>query len=408
LPSTIRKKMKILSKILLPLISIIIVTGCTVPGSHLSVSDKNIVQTNALDNQKTESINVYPLSPSFVRQYSENSNVHGQLQTNPALDKKVAQYEYRVGAGDVLNITVWGHPELTIPAGSYRSAEEAGHWVHSNGKIFYPYIGFVDVQGKTVVEIGKFLADKLSKFVNSPQVDVNLAAFRSQKFYVIGEISQPGQQFITNVPLTLLDAINQGGGLTEVADWRNVTLTRAGQSESISLYKLIQDGELTQNRLMQGGDILHIPNNDEQKVFVLGEVGSPSLLKIDRSGMSITEALTTVGGINEISADATGVFVIRSAQRDAPNQAFLKSYQQKNQPLAETNAADSSIANIYQLDVTDATALMTGTGFELQPYDVVYVTAAPLTRWNRVMAQLLPSISGFDDLSNSILSITNW
>jgi polysaccharide export outer membrane protein len=408
LPSTIRKKMKILSKILLPLISIIIVTGCTVPGSHLSVSDKNIVQTNALDNQKTESINVYPLSPSFVRQYSENSNVHGQLQTNPALDKKVAQYEYRVGAGDVLNITVWGHPELTIPAGSYRSAEEAGHWVHSNGKIFYPYIGFVDVQGKTVVEIGKFLADKLSKFVNSPQVDVNLAAFRSQKFYVIGEISQPGQQFITNVPLTLLDAINQGGGLTEVADWRNVTLTRAGQSESISLYKLIQDGELTQNRLMQGGDILHIPNNDEQKVFVLGEVGSPSLLKIDRSGMSITEALTTVGGINEISADATGVFVIRSAQRDAPNQAFLKSYQQKNQPLAETNAADSSIANIYQLDVTDATALMTGTGFELQPYDVVYVTAAPLTRWNRVMAQLLPSISGFDDLSNSILSIQNW
>ncbi|PKH03431.1 sugar transporter [Psychromonas sp. MB-3u-54] len=400
--------MKIVSKILLPLISIIIVTGCTIPGSHLTVSDKNIVQTNTPDNQKIESVNVYPLSPSFVRQYSENSNVHGQLQTNPALDKKVAQYEYRVGAGDVLNITVWGHPELTIPAGSYRSAEEAGHWVHSNGKIFYPYVGFVDVQGKTVVEIGKLLADKLSKFVNSPQVDVNLAAFRSQKVYVIGEIVQPGQQFITNVPLTLLDAINQGGGLTEVADWRNVTLTRAGQSESISLYKLIQDGELTQNRLMQEGDILHIPNNDEQKIFVLGDVGSPSLLKIDRSGMSITEALTSVGGINEISADATGVFVIRSAQRDAPNQEFLKSYQQKNQPQSETNAADSSIANIYQLDVTDATALMTGTGFELQPYDVVYVTAAPLTRWNRVMAQLLPSISGFDNLSNSILSIQNW
>jgi polysaccharide export outer membrane protein len=400
--------MKILSKILLPLISIIIVTGCTVPGSHLSVSDKNIVQTNALDNQKTESINVYPLSPSFVRQYSENSNVHGQLQTNPALDRKVAQYEYRVGAGDVLNITIWGHPELTIPAGSNRSAQESGNWVHSNGKIFYPYVGFVDVQGKTVVEIGKFLTDKLSKFINSPQVDVKLAAFRSQKVYVIGEIVQPGQQFITNVPLTVLDAINQGGGLTDVADWRNVTLTRLGQSESISLYKLIQSGDLTQNRLMQGGDILHVPNNDEQKVFVLGEVGSPSLLKIDRSGMSITEALTTVGGINELQADATGVFIIRSARRDAPNQAFLESYQQKSQPQSAANAADSSIANIYQLDVTDATALMTGTGFELQPYDVVYVTAAPLTRWNRVISQLLPTISGFDNLSNSILSITNW
>lgn len=399
--------MNIVSKILLPLVSILIVTGCTIPGSHLSVSDKNVVQSNA-DNQKIESVNVYSLSPSFVRQYSENSNTHGKLQINPSLDKKVAQYEYRVGPGDILNITIWGHPELTIPAGSNRSAQESGNWVHSDGKIFYPYIGFVDVQGKTVVEIGKFLAAKLSQFVNSPQVDVNIAAFRSQKVYVIGEIAQPGQQFITNVPLTLLDAINQGGGLTGVADWRNVTLTRAGQSESISLYKLIQDGDLMQNRLMKGGDILHVPNNDEQKVFVLGEVINPNMLKIDRSGMSITEALTSVGGINELRADATGIFVIRSAQRDAPNQAFLKGYRQKTQSQAETTAGVSSVANIYQLDISDASALMTGTGFELEPYDVVYVTAAPLTRWNRVISQLLPTIVGFDNLSNSILSITSW
>jgi len=399
--------MKIVSKILLPLISIVIVTGCAIPGSHLSVGDKNVIDVNAQKNQKTEVVNVYPLSPSFVMQYSANSSANGQAQINPVLDQQLAEYEYRVGAGDILNITVWDHPELTIPAGSYRSAEEGGQWVHSDGKIFYPYIGFVDVQDKTVVEIRKYIADKLVKFIEAPQVDVNLAAFRSKKMYVTGEIQKPGQQPISNVPLTLLDAINLGGGLTGEADWRNVTLTRAGHSESISLYKLMQRGDLTQNRLMQSGDIIHVPRNDAQKVFVLGEVEKPAMLKIDRSGMTLTEALSSVGGINELQADATGVFVIRSAQRDAQNQTFLSSVQQKNQSQLE-NASTLSVANIYQLDISDASALMTGTEFTLEPYDVVYVTAAPLTRWNRVIAQLLPTISGFNELSEGVLRIRNW
>jgi len=358
--------------------------GCTTPGSHLSTSNKNLVELET--NQETsisEQVNLYPLTAQTVSTFPSDKAFSSQ--PNPELDKEIANYEYRVGPGDILNITVWDHPELTIPAGSYRSASESGNWVHSDGTIFYPYIGTVEVKDKTVREIRTEVAKKLARFLESPQVDVSVAAFRSQKTYITGEVTNPGQQAITNIPLTLLDAVNRAGGLAENADWKNVTLTRNGAEQTLSLYGLMQRGDLKQNRLLQAGDIVHVPRNDNQKVFVMGEVNDPKLLKMDRSGMSLTEALSNVGGINQLSADATGVFVIRTASDKSEH-----------------------LADIFQLDINDASALVIGTEFDLQPYDIVYVTAAPITRWNRVISQLIPTISGFNELTEGALRIKTW
>ncbi|CAH7459277.1 putative exopolysaccharide export lipoprotein GfcE [Vibrio chagasii] len=372
------------NRLLLALLPVLL-AGCTTPGSHLSTGDKNVIQTSE-DQQESdisEVVNVYPLTAQSVSTYQT-----GELsvsRANPDLDVDIAKYEYKVGVGDILNITIWDHPELTIPAGSYRSSTEAGNWVHADGTIFYPYIGTVEVAGKTVREIRADIAERLAKYIESPQVDVNVAAFRSKKTYITGEVSKPGQQPITNIPLTLLDAVNRSGGLSEDADWRNVSLTRNGVEETLSLYGLMQRGDLTQNRLLQAGDIVHVPRNDNQKVFVMGEVKEPKLLKIDRAGMSLTEALSNVGGINELTADATGVFVIRTSDDKSER-----------------------MADIYQLDIEDASALVIGTEFDLKSYDVVYVTAAPISRWNRVIGQLLPTINGFNNLTEGAQRIRTW
>ncbi|MDO6639198.1 polysaccharide export protein [Shewanella sp. 5_MG-2023] len=360
----------------------LLLAGCAIPGSNITSDGKNVISTN--ENVDLTQVNVYALTPSTINQFKSKPVIS---QNNPVLESAIASYEYLIGVGDVLNITIWDHPELTIPAGSYRSATDSGNWVHADGTIYYPYIGNVSVAGRTVREVRTEITQRLTKYIESPQVDVSLAAFRSKKAYITGEVSKPGQLPLTNIPLTILDAVSFVGGLSADADWRDVSLTRKGETESLSLFALMQKGDLQQNRLLQDGDIVHIPRNDNQKVFVLGEVKDPKLLKIDRLGMSLTEALSEVGGINEFQADATGVFVIRSRNSENNNEM---------------------LADIFQLDISDATALAMGTEFELQPYDVVYVTAAPISRWNRILSQLMPTIAGFNELTEGALRVRNW
>lgn len=383
------------------LMASLLMTGCTVtPGVYLSTSDKNIVDTGERDI--SELVDVYPISPKLLNELYAPQAI---AQANPKLEKQLARYEYRVGVGDVLNITVWDHPELTIPAGSYRSAQDSGNWVHSDGTIYYPYIGKVPVAGKTVTQIRNLVSQRLATYIESPQVDVSIAAFRSQKIYVSGEVAKPGILPITNVPLTVLEAFNNAGGLTEKADWKNVVLTRKGQEIPISLQNLVQYGDLNQNYLMLPGDVLYVPRNDSQKVFVMGEVGKPDTLTIDRTGMSITEALSKASGIKQETANATGIFVIRPSKS-----AFVQ--QKNNDPFVQgqvtTTPELQKMATVYQLDLSDATAMVMGTEFQLKPYDLVYVTAAPIVRWNRLITQLLPTIATYNQLTEGTKRIHDW
>ncbi len=353
-------------------------SGCTiVPGSRLLTFNKEI--DGEVDRNFYEQVEIHRITFKLIHDLSAPVI---KPRTNPGLDREISNYEYKIGKGDILNITVFEHEELTTPAGSYRSAAESGTWVHSDGTIYFPYVGKLRVVGLSLSQIRSRLSSKLSRYIEEAKVEVNVAQFNSQKIYITGEVNDPRRISLTNLPLTLVDAINLAGGLTDNADWRSVTLSREGINEVISVNAILQQGVLTENRLLKVNDIIHVPRNDNLKVFVLGEVKNPSTLTMGRTGMRLTQALSGVGGINEDTADATGVFVIRHAKD-----------------------SDESKVNIYQLNLTDASAMVLGAEFELSPFDVVYVTAAPIELWNRLVNKLLPSFEAYD-LLNTNFSIS--
>jgi len=288
-----------------------------------------------------------------------------------SLQQELATYEYHVAAGDVLQITVYDHPELTNPSGSNNNnAEFSGIIVENDGSIYYPYIGKVQVAGRTVDEIREAISVPLAEFINEPQVAVRVLNFNSKRAYVTGQVNNPGPLSITNVPLTVLDAIARAGGLAENANWHEVLLSRNGEDIRLSVYEMLNNGRLGQNMLLQHGDVLHVPVVGQRLIFVLGELNRVNTLPVGNMSMSLTEALTRSGGLNQVTSNAEGIFVIR------PNEA-----------------ENPKLATVYQLNVKNAVSFAVGAQFMLEPSDIVYVTTAPVTRWNRVISQIIPSLN---------------
>ena len=343
-------------------------TSCTViPGTHISN-----LETSGLIFSKKNDIDLIPITQELIsKMQSEEIRIESAINTS--LQDEMNNYTYLVGVGDVLNIIVWDHPELTIPQSGQRSAVEAGNFVHKDGTIFYPYVGKVSVIGREVTQIRDDITRGLSTYINNPQVDVNVAAFRSQHFFVSGAVKNPQMIPVRNIPITILDALSISGGMAPDADWSSATLTSNNNgelvTEAIDLSVLLEQGVLKQNRLLKSNDVLHIPRNDALKVFVMGDVINATTQQIGRRGMTLAEAINNVGGINEASANASGIFVLRASD------------------------SASKLVDIYQLDVSMGPRLILSTQFELHPKDIVYVTSAPVARWNKLLEQLTSSLN---------------
>ncbi len=275
--------------------------------------------------------------------------------------------EYLIGPGDVIQVIVWDHPELTIPAGSFRDAETSGQQVGEDGYMYYPYVGMIKAEGMNVAALRDVLTERLSRYIQNPQLDVRVIGFRSQRVYVVGEVSSPGVLPLNDLPMTIADAISLSGGLTEEAWKSGVNVSRDGRVYAIDLRALYDFADASQNLMLKHGDIVNVLDRSQQKVFMMGEVRTPGAVEIINGELTLAAALGEVGGFNQNTANPSAIYVIRGTDSDNPR--------------------------IYHLDAQFATGMLLAERFDMQAQDVVFVDTAGISQWNRVVSQLLPSIT---------------
>jgi polysaccharide export outer membrane protein len=284
--------------------------------------------------------------------------------------------EYLIGPGDVLQIIVWDHPELTIPAGSFRDAETSGQKVGEDGYMFYPYVGMIKAEGMNVAALRDVLTEKLSRYIQNPQLDVRVVGFRSKRVYVVGEVATPGVLPLNDLPLTIADAISLSGGLTENAFKSGVNVSRDGQVYEIDLRALYDFADSSQNLMLKHGDIVNVLDRSQQKVFVMGEVRNARSVEIINGELTLAAAIGEVGGFNQNTANPSAIYVVRGSTGDHPQ--------------------------IFHLDAQFATGMLLAERFDMQAQDVVFVDTAGISQWNRVITQLLPSLTVVGTVNNAV------
>lgn len=352
---------------------LIILTGLSVMLAGCAMAPGSFVQFEALKDSKTNpallntQVSVTPVDADVVRRLSE-SNVKTDQELISLLEAERNRYDYRVGPGDILSIIVYDHPELTIPAGEQRSAADSGNLVNPDGTIFYPYTGRIKVDGQTVDEIRETVTLLLSEFIKDPQIEVRVAQFNSKFVFVTGAVNKPGRVALRNTPLTLIDAVQLASGFAPNANHHELKITRRNLTASVSSYDLLKSGDLSQNIMLRAGDLVHVPDDSTQRVYVMGEVTKPGQVAMGSTRLTLTDVITEVGGIKESSADAAGVFVIR--------------------PSSDS----TQLADVYQFDLRNSIAYVFSNQFRVMPNDIVYVSTTDLGRLNRVIDQVTPAL----------------
>ena len=287
---------------------------------------------------------------------------------------------YGIGAGDVINVVVWNHPELVLaPAGSTLTTDSSGlaavgngYNVSPDGFIQFPLIGNFKISGLTETQAADHLTRRLAKYINNPQVTLRVQAYRAGRVYVDGEVHTPGLQAINDIPMTLPEAISRAGGLTTTADRASVIVSRNGIATRVNLPQLTAQGINPSRIMLVAGDMVRVGSRDDAKVYVMGEVSRPMALPLNNGRLTLNEALGESGGVNPASGDPRQIYVVRSRSGDGAS-------------------TGNSQPEIYHLNASTPVAYALAEGFELQSRDVVFVDPVPLVLWNRVISLVLPS-----------------
>ncbi|MDO9312982.1 MAG: polysaccharide export protein EpsE [Burkholderiaceae bacterium] len=218
-----------------------------------------------------------------------SSPVQAQVDTVTAAPRAPAA-EYRLGAGDLVRITVYQNPDLLLEAR-----------IGESGSTSFPLLGSVKIGGLVVPAAEKLIADGLRNggFVKQPQVSILVLQVRGNQASVLGQVNRPGRFPIEVVDMRLSDLLATAGGIAATgADTVILVGTRDGKPirRELDLPSIFRSASRDDDVTVQNGDVLYVER--APTAYIYGEVQRPGPMRIER-GMTVMQALATGGGLTQ-------------------------------------------------------------------------------------------------------------
>ena len=209
----------------------------------------------------------------------------------------VSAQEYKIGSGDVLEVSVWGVPEMSRTV-----------TVRPDGKITLPAVGDVVADGVAPMDLSRRIAVVIEDYVKQPIVTVSVQQIRNNRVYVIG--GSVSRVFDMAHQMTLLKLLSELGDFSR-ADLRRAYLSRNGDRITTDFFALYFEGDLAQDVSLHAEDIIFIPSNLTNIVYVLGAVNTPQPIQYVE-GMRALDAVLGAGGFSGFARE-NSVTVIRES-----------------------------------------------------------------------------------------------
>jgi len=269
-------------------------------------------------------------------------------------------YEYQLGPGDEIVINLTETDDI-----------DGNYLIDPFGMIDLPYVGKINVKDLTSTEVQNILLNILKKFYKNPDLQIDIVAFNSSKVYVTGTVRNQLVIDMSDKPIRVLDAIIRANVNTTGNDNLSSTsgiIRRDSRVYEIDLLNAIKGTDAKENFYLKKDDVIFIDRNPNS-ILVFGEVTRPGSY-FPYAGYSLTQ-LVSDSGINQLTADAKNIFVLR------------ESFDEEIQ------------IDVFKMNIKNPINLIAGRKFKLNKRDIVYIPASDLVKWNRVISLLLPQTNLF-------------
>ena len=339
--------------------------GCAyLPGINKDLkeqkSSKNITGNYSIKDIAIDIIDINKLNENQINNYNKSQVKELKYSIQNLSNIYNYQYAYALGSADTISINLTDTDDLD---GSYI--------IGPNGNIDLPFVGKINIDNLTLVETKKKIISVLKKYYKNYDLQIKIEEFNSSKVYILGAVKNQLTINLNQKPIKLIDAAIQANYNPNSADknyGNKGLLRRDNQVYKIDINKIFQSTDTKENFYLKKNDVVFVDRNSEA-LHVFGEITKPGVY-FPNMDYSLTELISSAG-INNLTADASKVYIIREDYN-----SFLK-------------------INVFKLDISNPINLVLGKRFMLQPKDIVFIPPTSLVKWNRVISLLTPQTELF-------------